>query len=225
MGNPSTVREWLETLPHIEGLPDWSKVPFLETPCDSLSAAVTHTYMECELSDEAFWLGVSSYVDGDDFPSDVRHYIIKGYTAAQSAFGAQKNDHQNGLGKNQPTEEIKSDKMENLQWAEVAHHYMPTHVNQVFSLWWVKVPNDSTVYTPVPILRHIGDMTEDEDHECMLIHTRLIEDIELKRVVWSLTKQHETFDQYSTHWLLSRGFDLFGLIASGQAMRKEVLNG
>ena len=76
-----------------------------------------------------------------------------------------------------------------------------------------------------PILRHRDDMTEAEDNECMLVHTRWISNEEFKNVIWSLTKQHKTFDQYSTHWLISRGFDVFGLIESGQAIRKEMGNG
>ena len=75
-----------------------------------------------------------------------------------------------------------------------------------------------------PILRHYEEMTESEDTECMLVHTRWVEDEDLRRVIWDLAKQHKTFDQYSTHWLISRGFDVFGLIESGQAIRKELSN-
>jgi len=90
MDSPKTVREWLETLPEIEGCPPWDKVPYLQTPCDCLAAAVAHVYIGCDPFDENFWLGVSSFLDGDDFPPDSQHYIIKGYTAAKSAFEAQK---------------------------------------------------------------------------------------------------------------------------------------
>jgi len=76
-----------------------------------------------------------------------------------------------------------------------------------------------------PILRNLEDMTEAEDNECMLVHTRNVEGEEFKRVVWDLAKHHDILNQYSTHWLISRGFDVFGLIESGQAIRKEVGNG
>lgn len=89
MADPKTVREWLEKLPQIEDIPDWRNVSSIGIPCDSLAAAVTHVYMQCDSRDENFWLGVSSYVDGDDFPPDVLHDIIKGYTAAKAAFEAQ----------------------------------------------------------------------------------------------------------------------------------------
>ena len=84
---------------------------------------------------------------------------------------------------------------------------------------------DANVSQYKPTLRHLDDMTEAEDNECMLVHTRWISNEEFKNVIWSLTKQHKTFDQYSTHWLISRGFDVFGLIESGQAIRKEMGNG
>ena len=76
-----------------------------------------------------------------------------------------------------------------------------------------------------PILRHCDDITEAEDNDYMLVHTQWVEESDLRRVILSLAKQHKTFDQYSTHWLISRGFDVFGLIESGQAIRKEASNG
>ena len=78
-----------------------------------------------------------------------------------------------------------------------------------------------------PILRHLDDITEDEDRECMEVHTRWVDEENwtdkesLKKVIWSLAKENKAFDQYSSHWLFSHGFDVVGLIESGQAIRKE----
>ena len=130
------------------------------------------------------------------------------------------------------------------KWADVAHYYLRSgikcnvyrgdlterrgdckHTVETFGIKHLRVAADSMTFGCVPILRHRDDMTEAEDNECMLVHTRWISNEEFKNVIWSLTKQHKTFDQYSTHWLISHGFDVFGLIESGQAIRKEMGNG
>lgn len=130
------------------------------------------------------------------------------------------------------------------KWADVAHYYLRSgikcnvyrgdlterrgdckHTVETFGIKHLRVAADSMTFGCVPILRHRDDMTEAEDNECMLVHTRWISNEEFKNVIWSLTKQHKTFDQYSTHWLISHGFDVFGLIESGQAIRKEAGNG
>ena len=130
------------------------------------------------------------------------------------------------------------------KWADVAHYYLKSgikcnvyrgdlterrgdckHTVETFGVKHLRVAVDSITFGCVPILRHRDDMTEAEDNECMLVHTRWISNEEFKNVIWSLTKQHKTFDQYSTHWLISHGFDVFGLIESGQAIRKEMGNG
>mgnify|MGYP003473311011 FL=1 len=134
--------------------------------------------------------------------------------------------------------------MSDTKWADVAHYYLRSgikcnvyrgdlterrgdckHTVETFGIKHLRVAADSMTFGCVPILRHRDDMTEAEDNECMLVHTRWISNEEFKNVIWSLTKQHKTFDQYSTHWLISRGFDVFGLIESGQAIRKEMGNG
>ena len=134
--------------------------------------------------------------------------------------------------------------MSDTKWADVAHYYLRSgikcnvyrgdlterrgdckHTVETFGIKHLRVAADSMTFGCVPILRHRDDMTEAEDNECMLVHTRWISNEEFKNVIWSLTKQHKTFDQYSTHWLISRGFDVFGLIESGQAIRKEAGNG
>jgi hypothetical protein len=133
--------------------------------------------------------------------------------------------------------------MGDTKWADVAHYYLRSgikcnvyrgdlterrgdckHTVETFGIKHLRVAADSMTFGCVPILRHRDDMTEAEDNECMLVHTRWISNEEFKNVIWSLTKQHKTFDQYSTHWLISHGFDVFGLIESGQAIRKEVGN-
>ncbi len=142
--------------------------------------------------------------------------------------------------------------MSDTKWADVAHYYSKSHIEVVslrgsnpktgqlmgmyqsdaVTVMFGKNQNvDKRKFSVVqlewckPILLHFEDMTEDEDNECMLVHTRWVEDSDLRRVIWSLAKQHKTFDQHSTHWLISRGFDVFGLIESGQAIRKEAGNG
>ncbi len=134
--------------------------------------------------------------------------------------------------------------MSDTKWADVAHYYLRSgikcnvyrgdlterrgdckHTVETFGIKHLRVAADSMTFGCVPILRHRDDMTEAEDNECMLVHTRWISNEEFKNVIWSLTKQHKTFDQYSTHWLISHGFDVFGLIESGQAIRKEMGNG
>ena len=134
--------------------------------------------------------------------------------------------------------------MSDTKWADVAHYYLRSGIKcnvsrgdltgkqgdwrqvvEKFGAKHLRVNSDGMTFWCVPILRHRDDMTEAEDNECMLVHTRWVEDSDLRRVIWSLAKQHKTFDQYSTHWLISRGFDVFGLIESGQAIRKEAGNG
>ena len=134
--------------------------------------------------------------------------------------------------------------MSDTKLADVAHYYLRSgikcnvyrgdlterrgdckHTVETFGIKHLRVAADSMTFGCVPILRHRDDMTEAEDNECMLVHTRWISNEEFKNVIWSLTKQHKTFDQYSTHWLISHGFDVFGLIESGQAIRKEMGNG
>ena len=144
--------------------------------------------------------------------------------------------------------------MSDTKWADVAHYYTKSQIDlQIknrdhaerflmvsfrnvggshFEEWvndgvyWRAYGSQFSAWADhKPVLRHFEDMTEAEDNECMLVHTRWVEDEDLRRVIWSLAKQHKTFDQYSTHWLISRGFDVFGLIESGQAIRKEMGNG
>ena len=131
------------------------------------------------------------------------------------------------------------------KWQEVAHYYLLSNIEMRDVGKW-KHPTD--YFTPtkpsaprlegltyldrgdiqlMPVLRHLEDITEDEDRECMEVHTRWVEEENwtdkesLKKVIWNLAKENKAFDQYSSHWLFSHGFDVFGLIESGQAVRKE----
>lgn len=51
--------------------------------------------------------------------------------------------------------------------------------------------------------------------------------IEFNGTIWADCDLHSFgFDMHATtHWLIARGFDVFGLIQSGQAIRKEATNG
>ncbi len=95
-----------------------------------------------------------------------------------------------------------------LKWVDVAHHYMITHVNGEFYQWWLKVPNEETVYDAIPILRHRDDMT----------------DAEKKTHFDALAEIYASGGNvpigWETHSLASLGIDVFGLIESGQAIRK-----
>lgn len=123
-------------------------------------------------------------------------------------------------------------------WADVAHHYLLSNIEMRDVGKW-KHPTEyftpSIPRTPQledltlldrgdiqlkPVLRHLDDMSEVEDNECMLIHTQWVHHESVGPIIWSLAKQHKSFDQYSAHWLISHGFDVFGLIESGQAIRK-----
>ena len=84
-----------------------------------------------------------------------------------------------------------------------------------------------------PILRHREDITEEESREFMKDFTLFAwEEATQLPVGWKSAKEWAIdilndgeFTPAQTLWLLNRGFDLFGLIESGQAIRKEVSNG
>lgn len=88
---------------------------------------------------------------------------------------------------------------------------------------------------PKPVLRHLGDMTEADALELNGLLPRkksaLIPDRLMGDNIGVGAKVATTMDfvlnmpTEALLWLLNRGFDLFGLIESGQAIRKEVESG
>lgn len=95
------------------------------------------------------------------------------------------------------------------------------------------VPSLSTYGKHQPILRHREDITEEEAREFMNGFA-LFDWEEAKGLPHGYKSAKQWFIEYfsddfitpaQTLWLLNRGFDLFGLIESGQAIRKEVSNG
>ena len=80
-----------------------------------------------------------------------------------------------------------------------------------------------------PILRHREDVTEAESREFMKDFTLFAwEEATQLPVGWKSAKEWAIdilndgeFTPAQTLWLLNRGFDLFGLIESGQAIRKS----
>lgn len=84
-----------------------------------------------------------------------------------------------------------------------------------------------------PILIHRDDMTDEQARECFKIYDGT-EDAVLSDVTDVLyfdpnqmasTLEVWIGDPAVWHHLIAKGFDLFGLIESGQAIRKERLNG
>ncbi len=93
-----------------------------------------------------------------------------------------------------------------------------------------------------PILRHRDDMTEAEAREIWEIHFGKAYEIgpfnELEEPCKDEILNSATYgtrnrlntelmlgNSLTLHWFISRGFDVFGLIESGQAIRKEMGNG
>lgn len=93
-----------------------------------------------------------------------------------------------------------------------------------------------------PILRHRDDMTEAEAREIWEIHFGKAYEIgpfnELEEPCKDEILNSATYgtrnrlntelmlgNSLTLHWFISRGFDVFGLIESGQAIRKEAGNG
>ena len=68
-----------------------------------------------------------------------------------------------------------------------------------------------------PFLRPLSDMTEDEEMEAKTLHFNLSE-----KDAHSTTRIEVMAGM--THWYLSKGFDLFGLIDAGLAINKTKLN-
>ena len=116
------------------------------------------------------------------------------------------------------------------------------HTVETFGIKHLRVAADSMTFGCVPILRHRDDMTEAEAREIWEIHFGKAYEIgpfnELEEPCKDEILNSATYgtrnrlntelmlgNSLTLHWFISRGFDVFGLIESGQAIRKEMGNG
>lgn len=114
------------------------------------------------------------------------------------------------------------------KWADVAHYYAKTHYPQRREEWLHLVQDGPNIGIFVPILRHRDDMTEADAREVYRLAWGF--DIDISVSVWDsgidwVESLHGMYHPAVFIWLISRGFDMFDLIESGQAIRKEVANG
>lgn len=133
-----------------------------------------------------------------------------------------------------------------LKWADVAHMYINSEIQAVYDgdmVFFVECRANLLMYQyceearqdfPLedidvkPILRHLEDMTEDQAKDMYAIvfgDPRSVLNDWKRSLPWAndfigIGK----FEPRITVWLLSQGFDLFGLIESGEAIRKEASN-
>ena len=119
--------------------------------------------------------------------------------------------------------------MTNLKWADVAHMYSMTHgtPDREYVIGMFSRPDYK------PILRHLDDMTEEEArelfaqcHSAPFSHTGMAisskSPLEYYRnEYFRKNTMHNQWRANEFHWLISKGFDVFGLIESGEAIRKE----
>jgi len=145
--------------------------------------------------------------------------------------------------------------MNDLKWADVAHMYSRSglvveidHPNMTERPCIRKSPigEDLTRYTDgthgqgwtvTPHLRHLEDMTEAQANELFAqTHTASFANhsmaISNANALEFYKRNHFCKQQWWVQWrpkefiwLLANGFDMFGLIESGQAIRREACNG
>ena len=134
------------------------------------------------------------------------------------------------------------------KWADVAHYYLKSGIKcnvyrgdlterrgdckqtvETFGVKHLRVAADSMTFGCVPILRHLDDMTEADAREIYTIESgnQSTEGniYHPKMKDWFFNWKKGEVKAKTFYWLISRGFDVFGLIESGQAIRKEVGNG
>jgi len=108
-----------------------------------------------------------------------------------------------------------------IKWAQVAHYYPKAPIQTVY--------DGDDFKGDLPHLRHRDDITEAEAREFMNGFA-LFDWEEAKGLPHGYESAKQWFIEYfsddfitpaQTLWLLNRGFDLFGLIESGQAIRKS----
>ena len=130
-----------------------------------------------------------------------------------------------------------------IKWAEVAHYYQKSEIliqtNDVGIREMLGAQGTRGVMYATrahamlsrwgqhkPILRALEDMTEDEAMELWnSVLGRVAFDESLYSPYGTPLRMYLTKADFwlpnEFHWLISKGFDVFGLIASGQAVRKE----
>lgn len=133
--------------------------------------------------------------------------------------------------------------MSNLKWVDVAHYYLKSGINGM-----AKLPNSDMkpFALPIgindvgdyphrmftPILRALEDMTEGEARELFEIdgilweHSSVSDFMDSPKQAYTaqFEKENWVLTPNEFVWLISKGFDVFGLIDSGQAIRKEESN-
>jgi threonine synthase len=109
-----------------------------------------------------------------------------------------------------------------IKWADVAHMYLKSNIDVEVSYpqGVASVVRKLGIYDVEgnglhinPILRHIADLVGKELDE----YAEWLNEVNKSNTA--------SIPAYKTYYLLSKGFDLFGLIESGQAIRKEVSDG
>lgn len=136
--------------------------------------------------------------------------------------------------------------MQETKWADVANMYVNSNVQSVHNgelvflaecrdgthLWQYEdhALHDFPIegIDGLPFLRHRDDMTEDEAREYYqlcpqewAVFYKTAPNSKLKEAISSLRRRTPT----EFLWLISHGFDVFGLIESGQAIRSGGLDG
>lgn len=143
--------------------------------------------------------------------------------------------------------------MSDTKWADVAHYYLQSPIvlsdDEGNEYDRGIAVNSNRYYRCTPILRHLDDMTEAEVLECIKCgwpdgagkpikefacipdHSAFGSAFAYKIVFdgsphyMAGTMSFRSLNGNQFLWLISRGFDVFGLIESGQAIRKEAGNG
>lgn len=105
-----------------------------------------------------------------------------------------------------------------------------------YSRWefWSKGHSDQHILKMIPILRHRDDMTREEadqlfEADGLVWDHSSASDFATSALEWykahKFSKPHPEYTPNEFHWLISRGYDLFSLIESGQAIRREAQHG
>lgn len=102
--------------------------------------------------------------------------------------------------------------MSSLKWADVAHYYLKSGIDRQYST------EKETMGVEIPILRALEDMTDQEILD--ILGLRVISEGALFAF-----RQKREWSSAIIAKLIEMGFDVFGLIESGRAIRKGVENG
>ena len=139
--------------------------------------------------------------------------------------------------------------MSDTKWADVAHYYLRSGIKcnvyrgdlterrgdckqtvETFGVKHLRVAVDSMTFGCVPILRCIDDMTEvDAMSLWKSVANRVAFDDSVYAAYGSplviYRSKFKALQPEEFHCAIQLGFDVFGLIESGQAIRKEMGNG